>query len=393
MKIKLYTDGSCKPNPGPGGYAYVIVPDEGPEVERAKGERATTNNRMELKAALNGLRYILNKMPTPEVVYVYTDSTYLKRGITEWIKIWQSNGWKTAGGGEVRNADLWRMLIEILPKIAITWHWIRGHDGDEYNERADELAVAARERASKVWTFAELLEDARRQDQAQKDEAEQRRIKQETDKRKANERLKNRLVQFFANRGLNEAEVQEHLHTDSEDTPGIIRAWFTIPEHAEIRVEYRYSPDDDPPFTHYCGRPFQVDGHDFAYFGNALLSARRIWARQQDIAQGEHDKQDRRDEKRARRAELRMDLDEARKELVRAVCDEYPILYSVLFVLKDYIDECADLQGDLEGARWQADLIDQARFRDQGQAESQIRELERHVRDLQYKIYDLERGD
>jgi ribonuclease HI len=134
-EVVIYTDGACSGNPGPGGWGAVME-WSGTEKELHGGEPATTNNRMELMAAIQALE-ALNR---PAEVTLYTDSKYLLDGITKWIKGWQRNGWKTAAKQPVKNADLWRRLTEAIDGHDIDWKWVKGHAGDPGNERADELA-------------------------------------------------------------------------------------------------------------------------------------------------------------------------------------------------------------------------------------------------------------
>jgi len=133
--VEMYTDGACSGNPGPGGWG-VLMRYKGVEKEFCGGEEETTNNRMELSAAINGLL----KLKRPVKVAIYTDSTYVKDGITKWIFNWKKNGWKTAAKKPVKNADLWQQLETALAQHDIEWHWVKGHDGHEENERADALA-------------------------------------------------------------------------------------------------------------------------------------------------------------------------------------------------------------------------------------------------------------
>jgi ribonuclease HI len=136
--VQIYTDGACSGNPGPGGWAAILVYGD-TEKELAGGEAETTNNRMELMAAIKGLEALKN----PCRVDLTTDSTYVRSGMMEWLAGWKAKGWKTAGRKPVKNADLWQRLEQAATGHDITWHWVRGHDGHEYNERADVLAVAA----------------------------------------------------------------------------------------------------------------------------------------------------------------------------------------------------------------------------------------------------------
>ncbi len=134
-KVVAYTDGACKGNPGPGGWGVWMV--SGPhEKELWGGEASTTNNRMELTAAVQALT-VLKK---PCSVIIYTDSEYVRKGITEWISGWQRRGWKTADNKPVKNADLWQALQAAESKHKVEWRWVKGHAGDPGNERADGLA-------------------------------------------------------------------------------------------------------------------------------------------------------------------------------------------------------------------------------------------------------------
>lgn len=140
--VTIYTDGACLGNPGPGGYAAILRYGEH-QRELSGRYRDTTNNRMELRAAIAAL----NALTRPCAVELHTDSSYLRDGITKWVHGWQRNGWKTAGKDPVKNQDLWRELLAALERHApaggIHWRWTRGHAGDPGNERADQLAGAA----------------------------------------------------------------------------------------------------------------------------------------------------------------------------------------------------------------------------------------------------------
>ena len=138
MSVKIYTDGACSGNPGPGGWGAVILSENG-EQELSGGEAETTNNRMELLAAIRSLQSLEN----PTEIELFTDSAYVKNGITSWIHNWQRNGWKNAEKKPVKNKDLWLMLLEQTEKHQITWRWVKGHAGDDLNERADQLARKA----------------------------------------------------------------------------------------------------------------------------------------------------------------------------------------------------------------------------------------------------------
>lgn len=133
--IDAFTDGACIGNPGPGGWGVLLVERDG-ERELFGGERATTNNRMEMTAAIEALK------ATQGPIRLHTDSQYLKNGITEWIKGWKRNGWRTADRKPVKNQDLWMALDEAVSGRAVEWRWIKGHAGHAENERADALARA-----------------------------------------------------------------------------------------------------------------------------------------------------------------------------------------------------------------------------------------------------------
>jgi ribonuclease HI len=140
-RVTIYTDGACSGNPGPGGWAAIL--ESGRErKEISGGEGSTTNNRMELLAAIEALKALLR----PAEADLYTDSLYLKRGVTEWLPQWKGNGWKRRNGRRllpVKNEDLWRELDGLVGRHAVTFHWLEGHAGTEENERCDALARAA----------------------------------------------------------------------------------------------------------------------------------------------------------------------------------------------------------------------------------------------------------
>jgi ribonuclease HI len=136
--IDLFVDGACSGNPGPGGWG-AILRWRGHEKELSGGAPDTTNNRMELTAAIEGL----NALRREATVRVTTDSTYVRDGITKWLPQWKRRGWKTAEKKPVKNEDLWRALDTAAQRHSVTWHWVRGHDGHPENERADALARAA----------------------------------------------------------------------------------------------------------------------------------------------------------------------------------------------------------------------------------------------------------
>ncbi len=136
--VEIFTDGACSGNPGPGGWG-AILRFKDREKELSGGAQETTNNRMELQAAIEGLR----ALKRPMRVAIHTDSTYVKDGITKWIVNWKRNGWKTAAKKPVKNVDLWQALDDVLIGHDVEWHWVKGHAGHPENERADALARAA----------------------------------------------------------------------------------------------------------------------------------------------------------------------------------------------------------------------------------------------------------
>ena len=135
--IIIYTDGACSPNPGPGGWA-AILQSGSKEVILTGGEKKTTNNRMELTAALRALK----SLKRSSMVEIATDSEYLRRGITEWLPVWKTRNWKRKGGA-LANIDLWQELDRAIPRHSIQWKWVRGHSGHRLNQRADQLARQA----------------------------------------------------------------------------------------------------------------------------------------------------------------------------------------------------------------------------------------------------------
>ncbi|MDF1734779.1 MAG: ribonuclease HI [Minwuia sp.] len=135
MEVEIWTDGACSGNPGPGGWGAVLRFGDR-ERELSGGEVQTTNNRMELRAAIEAL----NALKRPCEVLLHTDSRYVMDGITDWIRGWQARGWKTAAKKPVKNADLWQELDAANSRHKVRWHWVRGHAGDVGNERADQLA-------------------------------------------------------------------------------------------------------------------------------------------------------------------------------------------------------------------------------------------------------------
>jgi len=136
--VEIYTDGACRGNPGPGGWGAVLM-CEGKVKKIYGGEKETTNNRMELTAAIKALQALKKSSQ----VVLTTDSQYVKNGITEWLKNWKKNGWKTANKKLVKNIELWQVLDEEVSKHNIQWKWIKGHAGHQYNELADQLANRA----------------------------------------------------------------------------------------------------------------------------------------------------------------------------------------------------------------------------------------------------------
>jgi ribonuclease HI len=139
-EIEIFTDGACKGNPGPGGWA-AILRSNGKERELSGGESPTTNNRMELMAAIEALK----ALKRPCHVQLWTDSNYVRDGITKWIHGWRRNGWKTADRKPVKNAELWQALIDAAAPHRVDWHWVKAHAGHPENERADALACAEAE--------------------------------------------------------------------------------------------------------------------------------------------------------------------------------------------------------------------------------------------------------
>ncbi len=137
-RVEIFTDGACRGNPGPGGWGVVLRRGDH-EKHLYGGDKQTTNNRMELTAAIRALE-ALNRSCCIDLT---TDSEYVKKGITEWIAGWKRRGWKNAAKKPVKNADLWRQLDELAGQHDITWHWVRGHSGHQENELADELANRA----------------------------------------------------------------------------------------------------------------------------------------------------------------------------------------------------------------------------------------------------------
>lgn len=139
-RVQIWTDGACSGNPGPGGWGALLRMGKH-DKELSGGKKETTNNRMELQAAIEGL----NALTRACAVDLYTDSKYVQNGITSWIHNWKKNGWKTAAKKPVKNAELWQQLDEAISRHEISWHWVKGHAGNAENEKADELARSGME--------------------------------------------------------------------------------------------------------------------------------------------------------------------------------------------------------------------------------------------------------
>ena len=139
MKYTIYTDGACSGNPGPGGWGAVIFDNENKQKNISGSEANTTNNRMELSAAIMALK----EVNTNSEITIYTDSNYVKNGITEWVLKWKENGWKNSNKEPVKNKDLWEKLDNLCAQNTIYWKWVKGHASNKYNNLADELATKA----------------------------------------------------------------------------------------------------------------------------------------------------------------------------------------------------------------------------------------------------------
>ncbi|MDI9640989.1 ribonuclease HI [Kamptonema cortianum] len=144
QKVEIYTDGACSGNPGPGGWG-VILRYKNTEKELSGFETMTTNNRMELKAAIEGIKALTRSVK----IEVYTDSQYLRDGVTKWLFQWKKNNWRLSNKSPVKNQDLWEELDALTQNHDVSWHWVRGHSGHPENERADALARQAIEEALK----------------------------------------------------------------------------------------------------------------------------------------------------------------------------------------------------------------------------------------------------
>jgi ribonuclease HI len=142
--VEIFTDGACRGNPGPGGWGAVLRYRDH-EKELYGGERQTTNNRMELMAAIRALE----SLTRPVTAHIHTDSTYVRNGITKWVHGWQSNGWQTSAKAPVKNVDLWQRLVAAIARHELSWFWVKGHAGHPENERADALACRGRDEADR----------------------------------------------------------------------------------------------------------------------------------------------------------------------------------------------------------------------------------------------------
>jgi ribonuclease HI len=145
MEVKIYIDGACSGNPGPGGWGAIILSEDNKK-ELFGGEKLTTNNRMELTAAIKALEFCIEndqKQLSLTNIIIFTDSLYVKEGITVWVNNWERNNWKTADKKNVKNVDLWKTLKELSKSKQIEWEWVKGHSGNPMNELADSLAKKA----------------------------------------------------------------------------------------------------------------------------------------------------------------------------------------------------------------------------------------------------------
>jgi len=145
--IHIYTDGGCSGNPGPGGWAFVILQEtfQGARIlaENSGAEKDTTNNRMELTAVIASLETFINIGNATEKITVYTDSQYVQKGMTVWIKDWKSKGWRTSDKKPVKNQELWLRLEALAAGLKVNWVWVKGHDGNKYNEKCDVMTKKA----------------------------------------------------------------------------------------------------------------------------------------------------------------------------------------------------------------------------------------------------------
>jgi len=145
--LKIYTDGGCSGNPGPGGWAYVIITQtiQGEQITARNmgAQKETTNNRMELSAVIEALRALKAMNNVSRRICVYTDSQYVQKGISEWIQNWKRNSWRTSGKKPVKNQELWMELDSLASDFTVNWEWVKGHAGDEYNELCDRMTQKA----------------------------------------------------------------------------------------------------------------------------------------------------------------------------------------------------------------------------------------------------------
>jgi len=143
--LKIYTDGGCSGNPGPGGWAFIITGEDGASIIAQKygGEEITTNNRMELTAVISALEFIGQSGAAPGQITVYTDSQYVQKGMKEWIAKWKTDKWRTSAKTPVKNSDLWLRLDSLASGFSIEWVWIEGHAGNALNEAADQMTQMA----------------------------------------------------------------------------------------------------------------------------------------------------------------------------------------------------------------------------------------------------------
>jgi len=141
--IEIYTDGGCSGNPGPGGWAYVIIRDDAFVSEKWGADKQTTNNRMELQAVIAALEALTQEEEKGEKIAIYTDSQYVQKGITIWLPDWKKREWKTSDKKPVKNKELWQRLEALAGLFSVSWVWVKGHAGNKYNERCDELTRIA----------------------------------------------------------------------------------------------------------------------------------------------------------------------------------------------------------------------------------------------------------